>query len=204
MSSAAFDMGKVEEAAAALEAGGVALIPTDTVYGLAAHPLHPAAQEKIFALKKRPQSLNLQILLPDNLDPATLGAVMPEPATALLADAAVRPLVTMVLALDPERKPDWLSHREEAGFRIPGDLKAQAILGRTGPLFATSANAHGQPPGATPPETLPMLEGKPDAVWDAGPLTGAASTVVNFNAAPPVVLRWGQASDLTRFGLGHA
>ena len=125
MSSAASDAAKATEAIEALLVGGVALLPTDTVYGLAAHPEHPSAQEKIFTLKKRPQSLNLQILLPLETHPAKLGAFVPETANALLDDDALRPLVTMVLRLDSARKPQWLAHRDEAGFRIPNDPNIQ-------------------------------------------------------------------------------
>ena len=92
---------------------------------------------------------------------------------------------------------------EEAGVRIPGDARIQAVLAATGPLFATSANAHGQPPGQSCEEILAALDGAPDAVWDVGPLGNIASTIVNFNADPPCVLRWGVIDDLTEFGLGH-
>lgn len=189
---------------AALNAGGVALAPTDTVYGLVAAPAHPAAQERIFTLKNRPESLNLQLLLPETPELAALGLRTPEAARALLADAAIVAGITFILPLDPATKPNWLAARQEVGVRLPADPRIQAVLAETGPLFATSANAHGRPPGRTVPEILAQLNGAPDAVWDAGPLGGAASTVVNFNVDPPAVLRWGAVFDLSAYGLGHA
>lgn len=188
----------------ALAAGGAALAPTDTVYGLVARPDRPAAIERIFEMKKRPEHMNLQALLPIDQDVREIGALPPPAAAALLARDDIRAGITFILALDPARKPDWLSKRTEIGVRIPADPRIQTLLSLTGPLLATSANAHGEPPGRTAPEILAQLAAPPDAVWDAGELGGTASTVVNFNADPPTVLRWGVVADLTEFGLGHA
>lgn len=198
------DLEKAAEIADVLTRGGVALVPTDTVYGLVARPDHPHAVARIFALKRRPKHVNLQVLMPENTRAETIGARVPAPAAALLADPALRATVTCVLSLDPTARPDWFGERDEAGFRLPGDARIQAVLARTGPLYATSANAHGSAPGQACPEILVQLDGAPDAIWDVGRLGGEPSTVVNFNADPATVLRWGAARDLRRFGLGHA
>jgi tRNA A37 threonylcarbamoyladenosine synthetase subunit TsaC/SUA5/YrdC len=116
----------------------------------------------------------------------------------------LRARITFILPLDADSKPAWLSDRVEVGVRIPDDDRIQAILALTGPLFATSANLHGRPPGIACSAILADLKGVPAAVWDVGQLGGTASTVVNFNAEPPKVLRWGVVDDLTKFGLGHA
>ena len=194
---------KVRETAAALIRGGVALVPTDTVYGLAARPDMMGAILRIFRMKKRPQNMNLQVLLPENFNIALLGAVT-DAAEKLIRRKDLAGGITFILPLRPEAKPAWLGERSEAGVRIPDDPRIQAVLAATGPLFATSANVHGQPPGQTCDAILAQLDGKPDAVWDVGPLGGVASTVINFNATPPEVLRWGVVDDLTEFGLGHA
>lgn len=194
---------KVREVAAALIRGGVALVPTDTVYGLAARPDMIGAILRIFRMKKRPDNLNLQILLPERMQVGAIGAVSGA-AEALLNRKDLAAGITFILPLATNKKPDWLGERSEAGIRIPGDSRIQAVLDATGPLFATSANVHGHPPGRTCDEILAQLDGAPDAVWDVGPLGGVASTVVDFNAAPPKVLRWGVVEDLTEFGLGHA
>lgn len=187
-----------------LTSGGVALLPTDTVYGLAAAPGRPSAIEAIFEMKDRPAHMNLQVLMPEAADPASIGCVAPAVAAALLADMALRPNVTFILPLDAGRKPEWLSERDEVGVRYPADPRTQAVLSITGPLFATSANAHGQPPGVDCGEIVKSLTRAPDEIWDVGRLGGTASTVVNFNADPPHVLRWGVLTDLSEFGLGHA
>jgi L-threonylcarbamoyladenylate synthase len=189
--------------AASLNAGGVALAPTDTVYGLIAKPDFPAAKNQIFVLKDRPQQLNLQVLLPAYSNPTAIGADI-SAAESLLDQADIRARITFILPLDADNKPAWLSDRAEVGVRIPDDDRIQAVLALTGPLFATSANLHGRTPGIACSTILADLKGVPAAVWDVGELGGTASTVVNFNAEPPKVLRWGVIDDLTRFGLGHA
>lgn len=194
---------KAQELADALTASGVCLAPTDTVYGLIAKPDQPAAVERIFKLKQRPPHMNLQALMPSDADPADIGAAVPGPAANLWARADLRPKATFILPLDDAKKPAWLAARDEIGVRVPADDRIQALLALTGPLLATSANAHGQPPGRTVPEILAQLDGAPDAVWDAGQLGGKASTVINFNVEPPAVLRWGALQDLEAFGLGH-
>lgn len=191
-------------AANALLAGGVALLPTDTVYGLVAHPEHPRAARQIFKLKQRPDALRLQVLAGSKSDLDQIGAVLSPAAEALLDSDAVRGGVTFILALDPARRPEWLAERDEVGVRFPDDVFIQSIIGETGPLYATSANAHGKPPGETVNAILADLDGAPDFVADGGRLIGVNSTVVNFNADPPRIERWGAIDDLRAYGLGHA
>lgn len=190
-------------AASALLAGGVALLPTDTVYGLVAHPEHALASKRIFVLKQRPDALRLQILTGSQADLDRIGAIRPSAADGLLGDTDLRGGITFIMALDPVRRPDWLGERDEAGVRFPADPFMQAVIRDTGPLFATSANAHGKPPGETVADILADLDGAPDHVADGGRLVGVNSTVVNFNAVPPRIERWGAINDLSQFGLGH-
>ena len=124
--------------AAALQRGGVGLMPTDTVYGLVCHPDHATGKPRIFELKQRPTALNLQVLLPEGLPPAAIGAVVIPAAEALLRRRELAAGITFILALDPVAKPGWLADREEVGVRVPGDPRAQAVLAQTGPLFATA------------------------------------------------------------------
>lgn len=191
-------------AASALLAGGVALLPTDTVYGLVAHPEHALAIKRIYVLKQRPDALRLQVLAGSMADLDRIAAARPPAAEGLLSDTSIRGGITFIMALDPARRPDWLAERDEAGVRFPADTFMQAVIRETGPLFATSANAHGKPPGETVADILTDLDGAPDHVTDGGRLVGVNSTVVNFNADPPRIERWGAIDDLSQFGLGHA
>jgi L-threonylcarbamoyladenylate synthase len=191
------------KAANTLQAGGVILAPTDTVYGLMALPCHDDARAKIFRLKRRPEHMNLQLLCPTAFDPKDIGAILPSIAAELLRCDDIRSKITFVLPLDLPEKPRWLSDRVEVGIRIPADSSLQEMLLSTGPVFATSANAHGNKPGKTVSAILSQLDGSPDFVWDAGLLSDEASTVINFNNDPPIELRRGAAGDLSKFGVHY-
>ncbi len=162
----------------ALLDGGVALLPTDTVYGLAVHPRRPAAIDTLFALKDRPRTRELPIMVatPDEL-PA-LGVQVTEPARRLLAAFSPGPL-TVALGIDPATAPEWLAGRDEIGVRVPSDPDLRALLSDVGPLLVTSANAHGEPTAQAPAPILDQLAGRPDAVVDGGVRSGVPSTVVN-------------------------
>ncbi len=162
----------------ALLDGGVALLPTDTVYGLAVHPRRPGAIDALFALKDRPRTRNLPIMVatPDEL-PA-LGVQVTEAARRLLAAFSPGPL-TVALGIDAAVAPGWLAGRDEIGVRVPSDPDLRALLSDVGPLLVTSANAHGEPTAQAPGPILDQLVGRPDAVVDGGVRSGVPSTVVN-------------------------
>ena len=183
----------------ALLDGGVALLPTDTVYGLAVHPRRPEAIDTLFALKDRPRTRELPIMVatPDEL-PA-LGVQVTEPARRLLAAFSPGPL-TVALGIDAATAPGWLAGRDEVGVRVPSDPDLRALLSDVGPLLVTSANAHGEPTAQAPGPILDQLAGRPDAVVDGGVRSGVPSTVVNCNLDVPRIEREGavDAAEIER------
>ena len=180
--------------ATCLREGGVILLPTDTVYGLAVHPGRDDAVERLFAMKGRPGSRNLPIMVAAVDDLVVLGAEVTAPARRLFAAFSPGPL-TVAMGLRPGAAPAWLDGRVEVGVRIPDDKDLLALLAVVGPLLVTSANAHGQPTPETVPEILVALEGTPDIVIDGGPRPVVPSTLVNCNLPEPVVERSGVLSD---------
>jgi L-threonylcarbamoyladenylate synthase len=183
----------------ALLDGGVALVPTDTVYGLAVHPGRPAAIDALFALKDRPRTRELPIMVatPDEL-PA-LGVQVTEPARRLLAAFSPGP-ITVAMGVDPRQAPSWLAGRDEIGVRVPSDPDLRALLSDIGALLVTSANAHGEPTQQAPGPILDQLAGRPDAVVDGGVRSGVPSTVVNCHLDTPRIEREGAvpASEIER------
>lgn len=177
----------MDKIAETLQNGGVALLPTDTVYGLFASPRHPAAVAGIFALKARPASKKLPIMAASAAQIAGMGAVLDARSQAILAMG----IGALTLVLPLANPPEWLANRPEAAFRIPDDAHLKALLTQTGPLFATSANKSGQPTPETVPEILAGLAGNPDIVLDSGPRTGQPSTLIDCQTTPPTVLRRG-------------
>lgn len=166
-----------------LEGGGVAVFPTDTVYGLACDPLQHAAVDRLYELKGRPAErpaavmfFALQAALEQlaELAPrerAAARALLPGPVTLLLPNRERR----FPLACGPD--PDTL------GLRVPllsGPLAALTAL--SSPLLQSSANISGAP-AVSRVEDLPrrLLDGA-DLVLDAGELAGTASTVVDLRS----------------------
>lgn len=181
--------GSVTRAVEALQAGQPVVIPTDTVYGLAADPHQTAS---LFALKRRPLDVALPVLVAD-LDQAL----------ALAADG-LAPAVLEVMArwwpggltLVVHRRPGLaldLGGPDETtiGLRLPAHPVPVTLARAAGPLAVTSANRHGRLPPATASEAVDQLGAGVALALDAGPCVGAASTVVAWLGDEPRVLREG-------------
>jgi L-threonylcarbamoyladenylate synthase len=179
------------EIAACLTTGGVVVIPTDTVYGLAASPNYPAAVDRLFALKARPRTVNLPIMVADPAALKDLGLATNPRAERLLNSELVPGGLTLALGFANGPRPSWLDGCDEVAVRIPDDARLLAVLRLTGPLLVTSANAHGAGSAETLAEVLAQLAGEPDLAIDGGVLHTVPSTLVNCRKDPPVVERQG-------------
>jgi L-threonylcarbamoyladenylate synthase len=187
-----------ERATAALAAGGVVVLPTDTVYGLAALPGDRAATDRLFRLKDRSERTPLAVLC---ATPDQALALVDPGVVAELQQATARwwpgPL-TVVAA----RRAGAALHLGEPvttiGLRVPDHDLVRALAERVGPIAATSANRHGEPTAPTATEAAAGLLGPVDLVVDGGRLDGGASTVVDLTTSPWHVLREGPitAEDL--------
>jgi L-threonylcarbamoyladenylate synthase len=194
----------VERIAAALAAGGAVVLPTDTVYGLAALPRDHAATDRLFELKGRPDRMPLAVLC------AEVGQVLElvDPsATALVTEAARRwwpgPL-TLVL---PRRIGVHLYLGEPTttiGVRIPDHDVVRAVAATVGPVAATSANRHGEPTPSTARAAAAALGRGVALVVDGGTLEATASTVVDATTRPWSVLREGPILGADVVGLADA
>ncbi|HEY5987562.1 MAG TPA: L-threonylcarbamoyladenylate synthase [Streptosporangiaceae bacterium] len=183
--------GTVAAAVRCLLGGGVALLPTDTVYGLAVHPAHGKAVDRLFALKGRPRTRNLPVMVADSEEVAPLGGMITRAAELLLESKYVPGPLTLAVGISPETAATWLAGRTEFAFRIPDDERLLSILKTTGPLLVTSANLHAQETRESVPDILASLTGEPDLVIDDGVRATVPSTLVNCHADPPVVERVG-------------
>ncbi len=176
----------------ALLAGGVVVVPTDTVYGLAAALDVPAGVAALYALKGRPRSQPCQVLL---LGPALVDEAMAalDPLTRAAATALLPGPVTCLV-------PDPVGRYAAAAGDAPGTVGLRAPapgpLGALGlPLVATSANEPGGPNPARLEEVPAGLRQGAAAAFDGGPLPGAASAVVDLRA-----LAGGGAATVVRPG----
>lgn len=181
----------VEEIAACLTNGGVVLLPTDTVYGLAVSPTHEKSIDRLFALKRRPRTVNLPIMVASDAELDPLGFEISESARRLLRSPLIPGSLTLALGFKSDYRPAWLAGRDEAAVRIPNHNQLLAVLRQTGPLLVTSANAHSADTPDNVAAILAQLDGAPDLAIDGGILRTTASTLVNCRVDPPVIERLG-------------
>ena len=174
----------VRDAVAVLERGELAVIPTDTVYGVAAHPGRPGAEERIYRAKGRDPSKPVPLLAASVEDVAAYGAVL-GPLERALAERFWPGALTMVLHVLPGPDPE--------GFRVPSLPLTRAILREAGGLLrVTSANRSGDPPALTAAGAAEALGDAVRLVVDAGPAPGGTpSTVVRVCDDEIEILREG-------------
>ena len=182
----------VARAISTLRAGGLAIVPTDTVYGLAANGESERAAHSLYAAKGR-AAVQPTALLVASVE--VLLAHVPElPAVALRVARALLPGPFTLVLPNPARRFAWLNaERPEAiGVRIPAlGGPGGEVLAALGAHVATSANL----PGAADPRRVTDIPAELVAavgpVVDGGELPGIPSTVVDVTGADPRVIREG-------------
>jgi L-threonylcarbamoyladenylate synthase len=185
------DTDTVERIVDCLSTGGVVLLPTDTVYGLAVLPTFEQSVDRVYSLKRRPRYMNLPIMVSSQGELEALGFDVNDAATRLLRSPLIPGSLTLAMGFRPGAMPRWLEGREEAAIRIPDDNCLLSVLRRSGPLLVTSANLHGAETPENLADVLAQLHGVPDLAVDGGILRTIPSTLVNCRCDPPVVERIG-------------
>lgn len=181
----------VARAAAALRAGQLVVMPTDTLYGIAADAFQAAATRKVFRAKRRSRTFPLPVLVRSPKQLAGLVTVVPEAAEALMAAYWPGPL-TIVVPADPNLMWDLGENQGTVAVRMPLDDVALAIIREVGPLALTSANLAGQPPAPTAEEARRQFAEAVALYVDDGPRRSRdPSTVVDLTREEPHVLREG-------------
>jgi tRNA threonylcarbamoyl adenosine modification protein (Sua5/YciO/YrdC/YwlC family) len=184
-------------AAAALSRGELALIPTDTVYGVAADAFTPAAVTRLLAAKNRGRSMPVPVLIGEASTLAGLVSVVP-PVANRLAQEFWPGGLTLVVEHAPTLAWDLGDAEGTVAVRLPDDDVARDLLRRTGPLAVSSANRSGRPAATTAAEAQYQLGEHAAVVLDGGPRTDSRpSTIVDCTAPTPRVLRIG-AIDVDR------
>ncbi|MDP6525289.1 MAG: L-threonylcarbamoyladenylate synthase [Kiritimatiellia bacterium] len=180
----AFDVGcdAIEEAAAVLGEGGLVVMPTDTVYGVAADPSLDIAVARIYGAKRRDPEKPLPLLAGDLRDVLEFGATLGKCEMELAGRFWPGPLTLVVRAGDVEE-----------GFRVPDHEVALALLRKAGGILrVTSANMSGQPEALTAEAAVEALGDSVDLVLDAGPVPGGTpSSVIRIVDGKVEMLRAG-------------
>lgn len=155
------DENGLADAARVLNAGGVVVIPTDTVYGLAAHPAFPAAVARLYAIKGRVAQKPIALLAADVAAVRAFGYEVPDRLAKFWPGA-----LTVVVGSE--------------GFRVPDHAWTRELLRRCGGVLrVTSANLSGRRAATDAPQALADVGLSADLVVDDGLSPGGVpSTVV--------------------------
>ncbi len=188
------DEGAEARACSTLAAGGILLLPTDTLYGLSCRFTDLAARERVRLLKgpDRPASF---IALVADLAMALRFAESPEGASlAYLRERWPGPL-TVILRARPELDEAMVGPDRSVAFRWPALPALTALVREMGePLVSTSANVHGEAPATTVDEAWAAFGTGIDLYLDAGPRAGAASALVDLRGPEIRILRLGPSA----------
>lgn len=187
MKRVACDEAGLEEAARVLCAGGVAVIPTDTVYGLAAHPKFPDAVARLYTIKARAAAKPIALLAAGADDLTAFGY----PLTGAAVELAARywpGALTLVVA------PPFSSTGVQEGFRVPNHDWTRRLLARCGGVLrVTSANMSGSRPATDAESALAEVGLSADLVVDDG---------VSPGGVPSTVIRVASTGGLTLLRAG--
>lgn len=186
------DEAGLEEAAKVLLSGGVAVIPTDTVYGLGAHPDFPAAVDRLYTIKGRELKKPIALLAADAESVARFGYPLVGESQRL---AKLWPGALTLVVDPPDPNTQTPKHpRTAEGFRVPDHEWTRALLRKCGGLLrVTSANMSGERPATDAEAALADVGLSADLVVDDGVSPGGvASTVVKVSSTGELtILRQG-------------
>jgi len=182
----------LEHAAKILRGGGLVALPTETVYGLGANAQDRVAVERIFAAKGRPKWDPIIVHMASQAMLSGLVEDIPDAALRLMEAFWPGPLT--LLLKRTQAVPDVVTAgRPLVGVRMPAHPVALGLIRRAGiPVAAPSANRFGHVSPTTADHVLDDLDGRIDAVLDAGPAPrGVESTVLDPTTSPMTIYRPG-------------
>jgi L-threonylcarbamoyladenylate synthase len=189
------DLAALVPAADALRRGALVAFPTETVYGLGAHALDPAAVARIFAAKGRPGYNPLIVHTADLAGARALAAEWPDAAERLARAFWPGPL-TLVLPKDAAVPDEVTAGLPTVALRVPAHPVAQALLRLAAvPVAAPSANRSTRVSPTTAEHVVRGLGRRVEVVVDGGPCpVGIESAVLSLAGPVPTLLRPGSVS----------
>ncbi|HBV01709.1 MAG TPA: threonylcarbamoyl-AMP synthase [Candidatus Taylorbacteria bacterium] len=173
-----------------LKNGGLAVIPTDTIYGVVARALDRKAVERLFAIRRKTPQKPFVILIDNISRLKEFGVTLDAKQKKFLSD--VWPRKVSIIFPCAKRKFSYLHLKTNTlAFRLPKGEKLNTLLRKTGPLVAPSANPEGKKPAETIAEAKNYFGTRVDVYIGAGRLRGKPSTVISLVGSSPKVLRQG-------------
>ncbi|WP_122820736.1 L-threonylcarbamoyladenylate synthase [Varibaculum vaginae] len=171
--------------------GKLLVVPTDTVYGIAANPFVPAAVDKLLTAKGRGRDFPSPVLVSSIVQASSLVREIPLLARRFM-DKFWPGALTIVLAARQDLPLDLGVTGGTVAVRQPNQADLLQLLAATGPLAVTSANLHGLPPAQSAAEAKSYFGDKVAAYLDAGPSQiGEPSTIVKVEGENYSLLRIG-------------
>lgn len=181
----------LERAADVLRGGKIVVVPTDTVYGVAADAFNTTGTRRIFGAKRRSRRFPLPVLVRSPKQLLGLCPEVPETVERLMAAYWPGPL-TIVVKADPGLQWDLGDNRGTLSVRMPLDDLTLDLIREVGPLAVTSANLSGQPAATTAADAHQQLGDLVEVYLDDGDRGDTqVSTIVDVTRDEPEVLRDG-------------
>lgn len=173
-----------------LKEGGVAVMPTDTLYGIVGSALSLATVERVYKIRKRNPTKPFIILIADitELEKFSVNlsirqkSVLREYWPAFPKTVEDKAGAVSIILDCPDETFAYL-HRgiQTLAFRIPENNALKYLLSQTGPLVAPSANPEGLPPAQNISEAKKYFGGEVDLYIDGGEIKGTASKIIRLN-----------------------
>ena len=168
----------VRAARTAIASGEVIVMPTDTVYGIAADAFSASAVQRLLDAKGRTRATPPPVLVANHETLDALAENVHPLARQLFERFAPGPL-TVILQARGSLQWDLGETNGTVALRIPDSRLARELLKETGPLAVSSANKHGEPAATTAQEALDALGEVVGVFLDGGPAGGEPSTIVD-------------------------
>ena len=189
------DYSKLIEPANIIKSGGIAIFPTETVYGIGANGLDKNAVKRLYSVKQRPLNKPISLLV-SNIDMIeTVAKDITDLEYAIIKNFFPGPLT--IILKKKEIVPDILTAGSDTiGIRMPANDIALKLIDYAGvPIATPSANISGKPSGTNLKDIMKDFDGKVDCFIDDGPSKiGLASTIVKVIDNVPHILRQGSIS----------
>ncbi|WP_285119465.1 L-threonylcarbamoyladenylate synthase [Lactococcus petauri] len=180
----------VEKAIAALKAGELAVLPTETVYGIFADATNEAAVQKLYAVKGRPveKALNMNVADYDTI--LKFSVHQPAYLEKLVKTFLPGPL-TIILEASPE-VPEWIHvGKTTVGFRMPSIPATQEVIKALGGLVGPSANLTGSPSPRFYEDLTSVILDKAAVALQDDSIYGLDTTILDLSGEKPKILRQG-------------
>jgi L-threonylcarbamoyladenylate synthase len=175
-----------------IKAGGIGVIPTDTIYGLVCLASDKDAVETVFNIKGRDLDKPPIILISSTRELRSFGVVLSPVQKELLK--TYWPGSVSVILSSSSKELQYLSRGHSTlTFRLPSDNKLVSLLQKTGPVIAPSANPQGLTPARNIDEAVDYFVGEIDFAVDGGVVESQPSTLVDLSKDTPKILRQGDA-----------